>query len=165
MCPPHYDLCIHHDSSPHGLWMFNSRLAFGECQHWRHYSTLEFIFKQKKFIFPLFPSSSQWVCIRFAICSLCSQCVPPRVFPIGPHFNPIHMLCQKSSASHLYRWAKGGDTPPSNLGSLHSLNFFFFLKKKNFVFFVIGQSNWFIAKEKKVGLLRHPQLINKKQNR
>jgi hypothetical protein len=29
----------------------------------------------------------------------------------------------------------------------------------------MGQSNWLIAKKKKVGLVRHPQLINVKQNK
>jgi hypothetical protein len=29
----------------------------------------------------------------------------------------------------------------------------------------MGQSNWLIAKKKKVGLVRHPKLINMKQNK
>jgi hypothetical protein len=29
----------------------------------------------------------------------------------------------------------------------------------------MGRSNWLIAKKKKVGLVRHPQLINVKQNK
>jgi hypothetical protein len=68
------------------------------------------------------------------------------------------MFSPKSSPSHLYRWAKGGGThlsvESSILGSLHSFNFFFFF------FFAMGQSNWLISKRKKVGLVRHPQLVN-----
>jgi hypothetical protein len=47
------------------------------------------------------------------------------------------MLCPKSSPSHLCRWAEGGCT--NQIGSL--------------------------PKKKKVALVRHPQLINMKQNR
>ncbi len=44
----------------------------------------------------------------------------------------------------------------SILGGLHSFNF---------CFWVMGQSNWLIATKKKVGLVRHRQLIDMKQNK
>ncbi len=86
------------------------------------------------FIFPLFPSSSQWVSIRFPMCS-------PRVFPISPHFNPIcfaqslltYISGPKGEALHLF-------IEFSTLGSLESFGFSFF--------FVMGQSNWLIGEIK-----------------
>jgi hypothetical protein len=47
------------------------------------------------------------------------------VFPIAPRFNPICFAQSCPSPSHLNRWAKGGGTPSSILGNLHSFNFFF----------------------------------------
>jgi len=57
--------------------------------------------------------SSQWIPIRFAICS-------PRVFPIAPHFNPIcfaHIGGPKGESLHL-------SIESSILVSLNSFNFF-----------------------------------------
>jgi len=68
----------------------------------------------------MFPSSSQWVPIRFPIFS-------PRVFPMAPRFNPICFVWSppllaslggpKGEALHL-------SIEFSILGSLHSFNFF-----------------------------------------
>jgi hypothetical protein len=84
----------------------------------------------------MFPSNSQWVPIRFPICS-------PRVFLIAPRFNLIcfaqspllltYIGRPKGEALHL-------SIESSLLGSLHSFQFFFL---------VMGQSNWLIAKLKK----------------
>ncbi len=63
-------------------------------------------------------------------------------FPLFPMFP---MCSPKSSPSHLYRCAKGG-------GTLSFHRIFYFGKPP--------QSNWLISKRKKVGLVRHPQLIN-----
>ncbi len=94
------------------------------------------------FIFHLFPSVPN-LFPGFPMCS-------PRVFPIAPHFNPIYFAQSpplltyiggpKGEALHL-------SIESSILGSLHCFNFFFF---------VMGQSNWFIAKRNRVGLMRHP---------
>ncbi len=83
------------------------------------------------------------------------------MFPKGvPNSTSLqsHMFCPKSSPFLIK-----GDTlhlsiESSILGSHHSFNF---------CFLVIDQSNWLIAtekKKKKAGLVRHPQLINVKQN-
>jgi hypothetical protein len=87
----------------------------------------------------------------------------PRVFPIAPFSNPVcfaqspplgtYIGGPKGEALHL-------SIESSISGSLHSFNIF--------IFFVMGQSNWLIApkkKEKRVGLVRHPQLINMKQKK
>ncbi len=50
------------------------------------------------------------------------------------------------------------------MATFHSIFYFGNLPEIQLVF-VMGQSNWFIAKKKKVGLVRHPQLINMKQNK
>jgi len=94
------------------------------------------------FIFPLFP--------RFPMCS-------PNVFPIAPHFNPIcfaqnpplltYIGGPKGEALHL-------SIESFVLGSLGSFNSF--LRWAN-------QIGW--LQKKKVGLVRHPQLINMKQNK
>jgi hypothetical protein len=65
------------------------------------------VFFHFPFVPNMFPSSSQWVPIKFPICSLGSQCVPQGC-------SQSHMFCPKSSPSHLYRWAKGGGTPSSH---------------------------------------------------
>jgi hypothetical protein len=68
-----------------------------------------------------------------------SQCVPNSTLLYS------HMLCPKSSPSHLYRRAKGGGGTPSFhiesciLGSLYSFNFFF----------TMGQSKLAHCKNKK----------------
>jgi len=82
----------------------------------------------------MFPSSSQWVPIRFPMFS-------PRVFPVAPHFNPMgfaqspplltYIGGPKGEALHL-------SIESSILGSLHSFNFFF----------AMGQSKWLIGKNK-----------------
>jgi hypothetical protein len=78
-----------------------------------------------------------------------------RVFSIAPCFNPI--CCPNSSPSHLYSWAKGGDTT-----SFHKFFYFWGVSiVSTFFFLVMGQSNWLIVKKKK----RHPQLINIKWNK
>jgi hypothetical protein len=100
---------------------------------------------------------------RFFLFSLCSQHVPikfsmgshqvpsmflgfpmcsPRVFPLAPHFNPI---CFAASPPLLTYRTAGHSIFPLKLlylGSLHSFN----------LFFAMGQSNWLIAKEKKLAL-------------
>jgi hypothetical protein len=68
----------------------------------------------------MFPSSSQWIPIRFPICS-------PRGFPIAPCFNPI---CFAQSPPLLtYIGGPKGEAlhisiESSILESLHSFNFF-----------------------------------------
>jgi hypothetical protein len=88
--------------------------------------------------------------IRFSICS-------PRVFTIAPRSNPI-CFAQSPPPSHLCRWAEGGGTPSFHrifyLGSLHSFNRF--LQWANQIH---------LLQKKKVGLVRHPQQINMKQNK
>jgi hypothetical protein len=90
-----------------------------------HSKCLDFIFLSFKgggrifFNFPLFPTCSLQVPIRFPMCS-------PRVFPIAPHFNPIcfaqssplltYIGGPKGEALHLY-------IESSILGGLHSFNF------------------------------------------
>ncbi len=100
------------------------------------------------FIFPLFP-----------ICSLlCSHHVPnvlfklpmcsPRVFPIVSCCNPLQ-FCPKSSPSHLYRCGPKGQ----KLHHFHRI--FYFGEPPQFqpsFFFVMGQSNWLIAKKNKLDL-------------
>jgi hypothetical protein len=98
-----------------------------------------------------FPSSSQWVPIRFPMCS-------PRVFPIAPRFNPIcfaqspplltYIGGPKGKALYLY-------IESSILGAFHRFNFFLWWANH------IGS----LQKKKKVGLVRHPQPINIKQNK
>jgi len=69
------------------------------------------------------------------------------------------MLCPKSSPLLTYIGGPKGEglhlsRGSSVLGSLHSFNFFA----------LMGQSNWLIAtkkERKRVGLVRHPQLINR----
>jgi hypothetical protein len=85
--------------------------------------------------------------------SMCSA----RVFPIAPLFNhewfaqcPLLLTCiggPKGEALHL-------SIESSILGSLHSLNFFL----------CDGPIKLAHCQKKKVGLVRHPQLINMKQN-
>jgi hypothetical protein len=87
---------------------------------------------------------------RFPMCS-------PSVFPIAPHFNPTcfaqspplltYIGGPKGEALHL-------SIESSVLGSLGSFNFF--SRWAN-------QIGW--LQKKKVGLVRHPQLINMKQNK
>jgi hypothetical protein len=90
------------------------------------------------FIFPLFP-------FKFPMCS-------PRVFPIAPRFSPVWF-------AHSLGGPKGEGTPAFHrifyFESLHSFNLF--LQWAN----QIGS----LQKKKKVGLVRHPQLINMKQNK
>jgi hypothetical protein len=64
---------------------------------------------------------------------------PPFTYVDGPKREALHLSIESSI-----------------LGSLHNFNFFFW---------VMGQSNWLIAQKKKVGLVRHPKLINTKQNK
>ncbi len=101
------------------------------------------------FCFPLLRTCSLQVLIRFPRFPMCS----PRVFPITPCFNPIcfaqspplltYIGGPKGEALHL-------TIESSILGSLHRLNFFL---------------QWANCPKKKVGLVRHPQLINMKQNK
>jgi hypothetical protein len=106
------------------------------------------------FVPNMFPSSFQWIPIRFSICSLGSQCVPNSASLSS------HMFCTKSSPpSHLYRWAEGGGTL-----SLHRI--FYFLGAFIVSTFIFWQWANHIGslqkkKKKKVGLVRHPQLINR----
>ncbi len=88
----------------------------------------------------------------------------PNMFPSSsqcvPNINSLesHMFCPQSSPFHLYTWAKGRGHP--------SFQRIFCLGGASIVstvFCVMAQSNWFIAKrKKKVGHVRHPQLINMK---
>ncbi len=90
-------------------------LRFG----WARVVVLEFF--HFSFVPSMFPSNSQWVPIRFPICS-------PRVFPIAPSFNPIcfaqspplltYIGGPKVEALHL-------SIESSILVSLHSFNIFF----------------------------------------
>jgi hypothetical protein len=68
----------------------------------------------------------------------------PRVFPIAPRFNPICFAQSPPLLTYIHG-PKGEalyhSIESSNLRSLHSFNLFFF-------FFVMGQSNWLIAKIK-----------------
>jgi len=78
----------------------------------------------------------------------------PRLFPIAPHFN---LMCFAQSPPLLtYIAGPMGE-------ALHlSLESSIWGTSIVSTFFVMSQSNWLIAKEKnkKVGLVRHPQLIN-----
>jgi hypothetical protein len=86
------------------------------------------------FLFLLFPSGSHYVPYVLNVF--------PRVFPIAPRFNPIcfaqspplltYIAGAKGEALHL-------SIESSILGRLHSFNFFF----------VMGESNWLIAKKKR----------------
>jgi len=97
---------------------------------------------------------------------LCSLQVPngfpicsPRVFSIAPRFN---LICFAQSPSLLtYIGGPKGEAldlciESSILGSLHSFNFFWTWT---------NQIDSLPPKKKKVGLMRHPQLINMKQNK
>ncbi len=116
-------------------------------------------------IFFIFPFCSQYVPFKFPVnshqvpntfprFSMCS----PRVFPITPCFNPIcsaqspplltYIGGPKGKALHLF-------IESSILGSLHSFNFFWRWASQ------IGS----LQPKEKVGLARHPQLINMKQNK
>ncbi len=104
------------------------------------------------FVPNMFPSNSQWVPIRFPICS-------PRVFLIAPRFNLIcfaqspllltYIGRPKGEALHL-------SIESSLLGSLHSF-------KKKIGHGPIKLAHYQIFFKKKVGLVMHPQLINMKQ--
>jgi hypothetical protein len=61
----------------------------------------------------------------------------PNMFSIAPL---SHMLWQMLSSFHIYRWAKGEELKikPSILGSFDGFT----------SFWVIGQSNWLVAKHK-----------------
>ncbi len=100
------------------------------------------------FVPNMFPSSSQRVLNMFLRFSMCS----PRVFPIAPCLNPICLPkvlpFPKGEALHL-------SIESSILESLHSFNFFWCGANK------IGS----LQKKKKVGLVRHPQLINMRQKK
>jgi hypothetical protein len=75
------------------------------------------------------------------------------VFPIAPRFNPI-CFAQSPPLNEIYEWAKGGR---------HCI----FLKNLLFWGAFIISTYFFdgpIAGKKKAGLVRHPQLINMKQN-
>ncbi len=103
------------------------------------------------FVPNMFPSSSQWVLIRFSICSLGSQCVPQGCSQY--HLIYCQMFCPKSSPSHLYRWAKGGGTP-----SFHRIFYFGGASIVSTLF--LGWANQIGSlKKKKVGLVRYLQLI------
>jgi len=106
----------------------------------------------------MFPSSSLWIPIRFPRCSLGSQCVPQRCSQIAPPFNPTcfaqspplltYIGGPKGEALHLF-------IQSSILGSLHEVQ----------LFFCDGPIKLAHCKIKiKIGLVRHPQLINMKQN-
>ncbi len=103
------------------------------------------------FIYVLFPSSPQCVPNMFPICS-------PRVFSIAPRFNP--MCFAQSPPLLTYIGGPKGEAldfclESSILGSLHSFNSFWTWANQ------IGS----LQKKEKVGLMRHPQLINMKQNK
>jgi hypothetical protein len=101
------------------------------------------------FFFPLFLTCSLQVPIRFPRFPMCS----PGVFPIAPCFNPIcfaqspplltYIAGPKGEVLHL-------SIESSILGSLHSFKFFL---------------QWANCPKNKVGLVRHPQLMNMKQNK
>jgi hypothetical protein len=87
------------------------------------------------------------VSIRFLICSLSSQCVPLRVFPIAPPFNPIGFAQSPPLFTYIAGGPKRKDTPSFNLifyfggASIVSTIFIFFSS------FAMDQSNWLIAKK------------------
>jgi hypothetical protein len=107
-----------------------------------------------KVFFPFYPGSqcvlimfhlsSQWVPIRFSICVSSSQCVPQNV--LNSTSLESHMLWQMLSSFHLYIQAKGEE-------------FYFLCWVASIVslfFWVMGESNWLIAKnKKKIELGRH----------
>jgi hypothetical protein len=83
---------------------------------------------------------------------MCSQ----SVFPIAPRALIAYVL-PKVLPSHLYRWAKGGGIP-----SFHRI--LYFGEPPQFQLFLpwanqIGS----LQKKKKIGLVRHPQLIDMQQ--
>ncbi len=79
------------------------------------------------FIFPLSPTCSIQVSIRFPMCSL-------KVFPIAPRFNPICFAQSPPLLTYI-----GGPKREALHLSIESFTFFF----------AIGQSSWLIAKKKK----------------
>jgi len=100
------------------------------------------------FFFPLFPSCPFHVPNGFAMCS-------PRVFPIAPHFNPICLA--QSPPLLIYIAGPKGEVlhlsiESSILGSLLVSSFSWLNQLAHCV-------------KTKVGLVKHPQLINMKQNR
>jgi hypothetical protein len=107
--------------------------------------------------FPLFPTCSLQVPNMFPRYPMCSS----RAFPIALPFNPI-CFGQNSSPSHLYTWAEGGGTLASHkifyFGRLCIVSTFFCDEQ-------IKLAHCQKEKEKKVGLVRHPQPINMKQNK
>jgi hypothetical protein len=114
------------------------------------------------FFFLLFPSSSlhvpngvHHVPKMFYMSPMCS----PKVFPITPRFNPICFAQSPPLLTYI-----GG--PKGVAPSFHRI--FYFGEPPQFqLFFAMGQSNCLIAPKKKkktVGLVRHPQLINMKQD-
>ncbi len=100
--------------------------------------------------------SLTFVPFKFPICSLSSQCCSPSVFPIAPRFNPIcfaqspplltYIGKPKGEALHLSIESSILGEPPS------------------FQLLVLQWANHPIkinhCKKKKVGLVRHPQLIS-----
>ncbi len=88
----------------------------------------------------------------------------PSVFPIAPRFNP--MCFARSPPLLTYIGGPKGEAlhlsvESSILGSLHSFNFFVCLFFGGGLIFQIGS----LHKKKRVGVVKHPQLINMKQNK
>jgi hypothetical protein len=112
---------------------------------------------QSALIFFLFSFGGGGGFFSFFLCSLQVPNVFPRVFAMVPGFNPI---CFAQSPPLLtYVGGPKGEAlclsiESSILGSIHSFNFF--LRWAN----QIGS-----LQKKKVGLVRHPQLINMKHNK
>ncbi len=106
------------------------------------------------FVPNMFPSSSQWVPIRLPICSLGSQCIS-----LG--CSQSHMFCPKSSLSHTYIAGPKGSV------ALHSLqNLLLWGASIVSTFFNChGPMKLAQCKKQKVGLVRHPKLINMKHNK
>jgi hypothetical protein len=81
----------------------------------------------------------------------------PRVFPIACHFNPTCLT--QSPPLHTYIGEPNGEALHLSIESSILCT-----SIVSTFFFVMNQSNWLIAK-KESGLVRHPQLINMKQNK
>jgi len=111
-------------------------------------------FGTRNFVQPMgtfkFPMGSRQVLNMFPRFSMCS----PRMFSIAPRFNPI-CLAQSPPLRTCTCGPKGEALHLFTLGSLHSFNFFF----------CNGPIKLAHCRKQKVGVVRHPQLINLKHDK
>ncbi len=96
--------------------------------------------------FPWFPMCLHYVLFKFSICSPSSQFIPQHV---------LHSTSLLFSF-HLYRWAKGEEL------LLQNRTFYFGEPSKFHFFWVMGQSNWLVARGKTKEKKEAPHLINRR---